>query len=143
MSRELKLVISAYDLLSEQQRKLVDAYLSDDVRLDQNKALEIAGYAKYAHKRSSQNPFKNPKVTRAINEKLSPLFNQAGITIERHLEYIASIAYADPRELVDVRRVNCRYCHGIGFNYQWTLAEYNDEVKRISKQFRSVMGEGK
>lgn len=33
------------------------------------------------------------------------------------------IATADARELVEYRRVACRYCHGIGHRYQFTPAE--------------------
>lgn len=139
MVRKLTLVQNAYDMCSDQQKKLIDAYLSDEVKFDAKKAMEIAGYAKYADKRSSQSPFKSPRVIRAINERLSPILDKSGITIDEHLKYVASIAYGDPRELVDVRRTNCRYCHGIGHNYQWTHAEYkallDQKVSNFKKQF--------
>ena len=139
MVKKISLVPSAYEMCSEQQKKLVDAYVSEEVMFDINKSLEIAGYAKHANTRSGQSPFKSPRVIRAINEKLSPILNKTGITIDEHLKYVASIAYADPRELVEVRRVNCRYCHGIAHNYQWTHAEYkellNQKISNFKKQF--------
>lgn len=135
------LVQSAFDLLSDQQKRLVQAYTSGDKPFDQAYAMDQAGYAKYANTRSGQSPFKSAKVLRAINEKLSPMFSKAGLTSEQYLAHIASIAYADPRELVDVRRVNCRYCNGIGHNYQWSLAEYNSELAKAKRVLRQNMGD--
>lgn len=34
------------------------------------------------------------------------------------------IATADPTKIMQVRRVNCRYCNGIGHHYQWKAREY-------------------
>lgn len=38
---------------------------------------------------------------------------------------LREIEIADPRELCGIRRVNCRYCHGEGYKFQWVdEAEY-------------------
>ena len=35
-----------------------------------------------------------------------------------------AIATADPSKLMQARRVNCRYCWGVGHEYQWKPREY-------------------
>lgn len=40
----------------------------------------------------------------------------------------ADIAMADARELVTVRRVNCRCCWGVKFQYQWTERERDADL---------------
>jgi phage terminase small subunit len=40
------------------------------------------------------------------------------------------IATADPNELIQYRRTNCRHCHGEGFAYQWLdKAEFDQALK--------------
>lgn len=40
------------------------------------------------------------------------------------LREILAIATADPSKIVQQRRVNCRHCHGLGYEYQWKAREY-------------------
>src|SRR5689334_9064698 len=40
------------------------------------------------------------------------------------------LATADPREIAEVRRVACRYCHGIDHDYQFKDREYR-EARRL------------
>lgn len=40
--------------------------------------------------------------------------DQAGL-----VKHLIEIATADPNEIMQYRRVNCRHCGGIDFNYQW------------------------
>lgn len=129
------LVPSAYDFLSEQQKKLVDAYIDPANGFDQQIALEIAGYDKYSNTRSSKSPFKVVGVRRAIAEKLKPSFDREGITFEENFKYVASLAYGDVNELVEVLKVNCRYCNGRGHQYQWTEAEYKKELNKAIADF--------
>lgn len=39
----------------------------------------------------------------------------------------------NPNEIVQHRRVCCRYCHGVDFRYQWREQEYADAVERATK----------
>jgi phage terminase small subunit len=44
------------------------------------------------------------------------------------------VANADPSELITHRRLNCRYCHGVGHKYRWRdEAEFWDELGRVSQ----------
>lgn len=44
------------------------------------------------------------------------------------------VANADPSELITHRRLNCRYCHGVGHKYRWRdEAEFWVELGRVSQ----------
>ena len=47
-------------------------------------------------------------------------------------EYLA-LAIADPSKIMQVRRVNCRYCHGANHEYQWKAHEYAEACDRAIK----------
>lgn len=48
----------------------------------------------------------------------------SGITIANVLKHWLTLATADVNEIVQHRRLCCRYCWGEGFGYQWTEAAY-------------------
>ena len=54
----------------------------------------------------------------------------ASVTPEMIIREWHKIAFADPADLVQVRRTNCRHCHGYGHQYQWTEAEYAAAVDK-------------
>ena len=47
-------------------------------------------------------------------------------------EFLA-IATADPSKIVQVRRVNCRYCNGVNHQYQWKEREYAAALDRAMR----------
>lgn len=130
------LVPSAYDFLSQQQKKLVDAYVDPENGFDQMTALEKAGYNRFSATKSSMNPFKHINVRRAISEKIRPAFDRTGITFEENFKFVAAIAYGDANELVEVKRCNCRYCHGVLNKYQWTEGEYLEKLEQAVLDFK-------
>lgn len=132
------LVPSAYDFLSQQQKKLVDAYVDPENGFDQMTALEKAGYNRFSATKSSMNPFKHINVRRAISEKIRPAFDRTGITFEENFKFVAAIAYGDANELVEVKRCNCRYCYGKNNEYQWVEAEYRFELNNEIKKFKEL-----
>lgn len=132
------LVPSAYDFLSPQQKKLVDAYTDPDNYFDQKNALEIAGYGRYSQTRGTTNPFNHINVRRAISDKIKPTFDRTGISFEENFKFVASIAYGDPRELIEVKKCNCRYCYGIMNKYQWTEAEYFTKLEKEVAEFKRI-----
>lgn len=56
------------------------------------------------------------------------------ITTSQVLHRLWLIASADPGELVELRRVNCRYCRGDGHLYQWREHEYLDAVAKAERK---------
>jgi phage terminase small subunit len=60
-------------------------------------------------------------MVQAEQERVSKLANvEAAFVLQQWLE----LATADPSRVVNVRRVNCRHCWGIGGEYQWSAREY-------------------
>lgn len=48
------------------------------------------------------------------------------------------VANADPSELITHRRLNCRYCHGVGHKYRWRdEAEFWEELGRVGQVIES------
>lgn len=127
--KEKSLVVSAFDLLNEQQQKLVLAYLKTG---NKSEAKRIAGME------YGRDPFKSVNVRRAVNEGMRPKFDKAGISFEKHLEYVASIAYGDPSEIAEIVKVNCRFCHGVNHEYQFKDSEYADLLEKDMKEFMKV-----
>jgi len=62
---------------------------------------------------------KDPKVSARLAELRGRVVERAEINAAELVKQIAEIATADPNELTQHRRVNCRYCNGIDHQYQW------------------------
>lgn len=55
------------------------------------------------------------------------------ISAENVLAFWWSVATADPNELIEQRRINCRHCYGTGHKFQWRdMAEWADAVERAT-----------
>lgn len=128
---EKSLVINPFDLLTDQQKKLVTSFLESG---DKTKAKKDAGL-----QYSGKDPFRAVNVRRAINHAMRPAFDKAGITFEKHIEYVANIAYGDPSEIAEIVVVNCRYCHGVDHRYQFTEQQYDKMVRDEIKEFKKNM----
>lgn len=75
----------------------------------------------------------NNNVLAAIEERKAELAAAAGLTPEKVLKLWLNIAEADPSELMQIRRVCCRHCHGFGHHYQWTENEYLSAVSKAAE----------
>lgn len=83
-----------------------------------------AGYSKDTAGQIGYQLLQNPSIKAAIDERMADLAHAAGVTTEGILRRWWEIANADAGEITQVRRVNCRHCHGVMHAYQWTEAEY-------------------
>lgn len=119
-----------------------DEYLID---LNPYRAAKAAGYAETTARIRSygwvKNPEEKPELYRQIKEAMKDRSERTGITADKVLERYWQIAQADPNELTQVRRVNCRHCNGVNHQYQWKdekeyeliLQEVIAEEKKIQK----------
>ena len=87
-----------------------------------------AGYAPTYAGQYGHNLLKEAGIAERIEIRKQELAAAAAITPEWVLSQWLKLATADPNELSQVRRVNCRYCHGFDHQYKWTPAEYADAV---------------
>lgn len=101
--------------------RFINEYCVDE---NGSKAAVRAGYSPHGAGTAANRLLKNVKIQAALKERMAELVACAGITPEFVVGQWASIARADPTELVQVVRRCCRYCHGEGHAYQWTPGEY-------------------
>lgn len=104
--------------MTPKQQHFVLEYLVD---LNATKAAERAGF-KQPHSQGSR-LLENVEIRTEIQKEMDRRAKRTGITAEKVLEEMWHIATVDANELVQFRRVCCRYCWGEGFKYQRTAAE--------------------
>lgn len=61
----------------------------------------------------------NPAIVDKVEEMKRDAEFVAELNVAWVLKQYMRLATADPNELVETMRINCRYCHGAGHAYQW------------------------
>lgn len=74
---------------------------------------------------SASNLAANELVTRRIYALRNQAVEKTEVNIQRLVREMAAVAFADPRELVEIKVGCCRHCWGEGHKYQRTVAEMN------------------
>lgn len=113
--------------MNPMQWKFVHEYCVD---LNATKAAIRAGYSEHTAEQLGYQLLQKPSVKAAIDERLEDIATAAGITAEKVLRLRWQIATADPNDLMELRRINCRHCNGNDHHYQWTENEYLEAVNR-------------
>jgi hypothetical protein len=118
--------------LTPKQVAFVAAYLATN--LNATKAAIEAGYsAKNADKIGSQLLGKT-RVAEAIQAAQAARAEKFEITADQLVRQNWTLANADPNELIQFRRVCCRHCYGINFEYQFTHAEMTRAFRKWEAQ---------
>lgn len=115
------------DVLTTRQQIFVDEYIIDF------NAARAARRAGYSHKTAVQAGYRlinDPRIKAAIDKAIADRKERLQIDGDKVLSMYWGIATADYNELVQLRRVNCRYCFGDNNEYQWTVAEYENASER-------------
>lgn len=89
--------------------------------------------------------FNKPGVQAEIAKIKDDIRGRVELNIQFVTQDIVNVLQADPRELVELVTLACRYCHGVEHRYQRTVGEYRqDEFKaRISgEKFEEQGGTG-
>lgn len=108
--------------LTEKQQRFVDEYLVD---LNATQAAIRAGYSADTARAIGHENLTKPDIQLAIAEARKAQQQRTQITADRVVLELGLIAFADARELVEVKTGCCRHCWGEGFKFQRTLTEYN------------------
>jgi hypothetical protein len=112
-----------YDHLSDVHRRFVDEYLVD---LNGFAAAVRAGYKGS----TAYNLLDRDDVQRAIKERRDLADGDRSASGARFvLNKLWDVATADPRDLVEIRKVPCRYCWGTNGQYQFTKTEMDRMLK--------------
>jgi phage terminase small subunit len=113
--------------LTAKQQRFVDEYLID---LNGAAAARRAGYSVKTARQIADENLSKPDIIAAIDDAQRVLSERTQITQEMVLRRWWDIATADPNELIQYRRTNCRHCHGTDFAYQWLdQAEFDQALK--------------
>lgn len=110
--------------LTPKQQRFVDEYLVD---LNATQAAIRAGYSPNAAKEQGYEHLTKPHIQLAIAEARKAMQERTQITADRVVTELGLIAFADARELAEVKTGCCRHCWGEGFKFQRTLSEYNHD----------------
>ena len=126
--------------MNDKQARFVQEYCKD---FNATQAAIRAGYAKNSAGQQAHDLLKIPEIAEAIEDRKEQLAALAEIDAAWVLKQWRQIATANANELMQLRRVCCRHCHGYGHQYQWTEAEYTDAVNKAidaGKQAPDGMG---
>ena len=82
-----------------------------------------AGYSERSASQIAYELMAEPDVKAAIDAALAERARAVQISADDVLRDLIAIAKADPNDIVQHRRLCCRYCWGKGFGYQRTAAE--------------------
>ncbi|MEQ5175443.1 terminase small subunit [Escherichia coli] len=112
-----------FAMLVAQGKKLVEAY-----RLA---GYESEGNAAYV---TASQLLRNPKVFRAISYFRNQYQKRYTADLDLLVSQLMAIVQADPNQLAQFRRVNCRYCWGENHHYQWRdIAEFDKAAAQASR----------
>lgn len=108
--------------LTVKQIRFVQEYCVD---WNATQAAIRAGYSEATAGAIGAENLTKPLIVAAIEERKEELAAAAGLSREWVLRQWKQLAEADPNELTQVRRVNCRYCYGLEHGFQWVdMAEF-------------------
>jgi phage terminase small subunit len=114
-ARQIRFVIAICDLEGETEGNATRAAIA-------------AGYSPDSAHTQGSRLLQNVEIQAAIKKRHEELASAAGINPQWVLDQWRKIAEADPNELTQIRRVNCRCCYGIDHKPQWTLREYESAL---------------
>lgn len=117
--------------LTPKQKCFVEEYLID---LNQTQAAIRAGYSEKTANEQASRLLANVNIKKAIEAAMAERSKRTQITADMVLQLWWEVANADANELIQFRRVCCRYCHGKDFEYQWTEKEYKNACRNAEEK---------
>ena len=118
--------------LTPKQVAFVAAYLANGLNATQ--ASITAGYSAKTAEQQGPRLLGNVGVAAAIQAAQAKRAERLEITADALVRQNWSLANADPNELIQFRRVCCRHCYGINFEYQFTHAEMTRTFRKWEAQ---------
>ncbi|HAS0833479.1 terminase small subunit [Enterobacter kobei] len=118
--------------LSDQQMIFAQHVVEGKTRVE---AYRLAGYkcdGENAYFAASQ-VYRNIKVRRYIYAMRKERQTRYSAELDDVIAQLNAIINADPNEISQYRRVNCRYCWGFGHQYQWRDAVEFEEAEEEAK----------
>jgi phage terminase small subunit len=99
-------------------------------------AFDTSGMSPPTIKRKAYDVVHAPRVTARVRELQAAAAERTVISVAARMEWLRDIVAADPNELVQHVRVNCRHCHGVGFAWRWRDA--GELARALDDHMRSL-----
>lgn len=116
--------------LARRRQAFVREYLVD---LNGRQAAIRAGYSPDSARRIASDLLAIDEVRAAVDKAMAERAARTDITADKVLQRWWDIANADPAELIEHRRVCCRYCYGKNHRYQRTPKEMSDAIADFNR----------
>ncbi|HGB5894191.1 TPA: terminase small subunit [Salmonella enterica subsp. enterica serovar Kottbus] len=115
--------------ISEQQGIFAELVAAGKNLVEAYRLAEYQGEGNAAYVNASR-LLRNAKVYRAIRWLRDKRQRRLALTEDEIIHQLSAIASADPNEISQIRRMNCRYCRGHNHKYQWRdLDEYHGALE--------------
>ena len=126
--------------MTPQRWRFVHEYVKD---FNGTQAAIRAGYSEKSANQIAAELLAEPCVSEAVKQRQADVARVAELDAVWLLKQWMAIASADPNDLMQLRRVNCRHCYGFGHAYQWTEVEYaraTEEAVKVGKPAPDFVG---
>lgn len=110
--------------------------------LNASEAARRAGYSPRTAHRIGQQLMAKTTIAAAIEEQQRARLERLELDADGLTRLWSTVATADAREIVQHRRDACRHCHGEGFAYQHTPAEYRRAMIAHEQQRADILAKG-
>lgn len=115
--------------ISEQQGIFAELVAAGKNLVEAYRLADYQGEGNAAYVNASR-LLRNAKVYRAIRWLRDKRQRRLALTEDEIIHQLSAIASADPNEISQIRRVNCRYCWGRNHKYQWRdMDEYHGALE--------------
>ena len=104
--------------LSDQQMIFAQHVVEGKTRVEAYRLAGYTGTGNAAYVTASQ-LLRNPKVSRYVHHLRNERQRRYAAELDDVIGQLTAIINADPNEIAQYRRVNCRYCWGSDHKYQW------------------------
>ena len=122
----------------------VDVFVAEYlVDLNGRQAAIRAGYSPQSARQTASELLATPEVQAKVQAAMDERAARVGITADDVVKGFRAIAEADPRELIELHRVCCRYCWGKGHKFQRTPREMEEAKAAHAADNAKLVAEGK
>ena len=117
--------------LNGRQIAFINEYLKD---YNATRAAIAAGYSPASAHVQGFDLLKHPRISVEIEKRKAIVAAEAKLEIGTVVRAITSVLVADPRELMELRRIPCRYCNGDNHLYQFSPEEMRQAYIKWMKE---------
>jgi hypothetical protein len=117
--------------LSEQQAMFAELVVQGKSAVDAYHESGHIGKGNTAYSNASR-MLRNARVSRYIQHLRNERQKQYAVELDDVITQLVAIINADPNEIAQHRRVNCRYCWGANHKYQWKDVDEQLQAERLS-----------